>query len=48
LLDLGQARHGAAQTRSPAVVKDSVALDMIGGLKRMLDPKGILNPGKVL
>ena len=29
-------------------VKDPVALELMRDLKRMLDPKGILNPGKVL
>ena len=29
-------------------VKDQVALDLMRTLKRTLDPKGILNPGKVL
>ena len=29
-------------------VKDPVALDLMRSLKRMLDPKDILNPGKVL
>jgi len=29
-------------------VKDAVALDLMHSLKRMLDPKNILNPGKVL
>ena len=29
-------------------VKDPVALELMHDLKRMLDPKGILNPGKVL
>jgi FAD/FMN-containing dehydrogenase len=29
-------------------VKDPVALELMHSLKRMLDPKNILNPGKVL
>ena len=29
-------------------MKDKVALDVMRMLKRTLDPKGILNPGKVL
>jgi FAD/FMN-containing dehydrogenase len=29
-------------------VKDPVAYDLMRTLKRVLDPRGILNPGKVL
>ena len=29
-------------------MKDPVAYDLMRSFKRMLDPQGILNPGKVL
>jgi FAD/FMN-containing dehydrogenase len=44
------AEHGIGQLKRnllPAV-KDPVAMDLMRALKRTLDPKGILNPGKVL
>jgi len=44
------AEHGIGVMKRDLLpsVKDPVALDLMRGLKRMLDPKGILNPGKVL
>jgi len=44
------AEHGIGVMKRDILpsVKDPVALDLMRGLKRMLDPKGILNPGKVL
>ncbi|MDB5473788.1 MAG: FAD-binding oxidoreductase [Devosia sp.] len=44
------AEHGIGQLKVQLLqqVKDSVALDMMGAIKKALDPKGILNPGKML
>jgi FAD/FMN-containing dehydrogenase len=44
------AEHGIGKLKrdSLAKVKDPIALELMRGLKRMLDPNGILNPGKVL
>jgi FAD/FMN-containing dehydrogenase len=44
------AEHGVGVLKRDLLpsVKDPVALDLMRGLKRLLDPKGILNPGKVL
>jgi D-lactate dehydrogenase (cytochrome) len=44
------AEHGIGRLKRGLLpgVKDPIALDMMRALKRTLDPKGILNPGKVL
>jgi FAD/FMN-containing dehydrogenase len=44
------AEHGVGVMKRDllAKVKDPVALELMRTLKRTLDPKGILNPGKVL
>ena len=44
------AEHGIGKLKRESLVKvkDPVALDLMRGLKHMLDPNGILNPGKVL
>ncbi len=44
------AEHGVGVVKRDLLpsVKDPVALELMQSLKRMLDPKGILNPGKVL
>jgi D-lactate dehydrogenase (cytochrome) len=44
------AEHGIGVMKRDVLprVKDPVALDLMRTLKRTLDPKGILNPGKVL
>ena len=44
------AEHGIGVMKRDLLpkVKDPVALSLMRTLKRTLDPKGILNPGKVL
>jgi FAD/FMN-containing dehydrogenase len=44
------AEHGVGQHKRKLLprYKDSVALDLMRTLKRALDPRGIMNPGKVL
>ena len=44
------AEHGIGVMKRDLLpeVKDPVAFDLMRSFKRMLDPKGILNPGKVL
>jgi FAD/FMN-containing dehydrogenase len=44
------AEHGIGQLKVDLLrqVKDPVALDMMRRIKTALDPKGILNPGKML
>jgi len=44
------AEHGIGVMKRDLLpsVKDPVAFDLMRGFKRLLDPKGILNPGKVL
>ncbi len=44
------AEHGIGQLKRELLpaVKDPVALDVMRAIKKVLDPKGIMNPGKVL
>lgn len=44
------AEHGIGLSKKPSMArqKDAVALDVMRAIKAALDPKGILNPGKVL
>jgi FAD/FMN-containing dehydrogenase len=44
------AEHGIGRLKRDLLpkVKDPVALDVMRALKRTLDPKGLINPGKVL
>ena len=44
------AEHGIGVLKRALLkqVKDPVALDLMRAVKRALDPRGLLNPGKVL
>ncbi|MBW8066905.1 MAG: hydroxyacid dehydrogenase, partial [Ferrovum sp.] len=44
------AEHGIGQLKVQELVhyKDPVALDLMKKLKMLLDPQGLLNPGKIL
>jgi FAD/FMN-containing dehydrogenase len=44
------AEHGIGRMKVDAMasLKDPVALDLMHSVKRMLDPRGMMNPGKVL
>jgi D-lactate dehydrogenase (cytochrome) len=44
------AEHGIGQDKVAELERyeDPVALDLMRGIKRLLDPRGIMNPGKVL
>lgn len=44
------AEHGIGLSKKPSMArrKDPVALEVMRAVKRALDPKGIMNPGKVL
>ncbi len=51
--DLGgsfSAEHGIGTSKLPSMqrLKNPVALDVMGAIKAAMDPKGILNPGKLL
>ena len=44
------AEHGIGLSKKPSMArrKDAVALEVMGRIKRALDPAGLMNPGKVL
>jgi D-lactate dehydrogenase (cytochrome) len=44
------AEHGVGVMKRDILpdYKDPVAIELMRGLKKLLDPNGILNPGKVL
>jgi glycolate oxidase len=44
----GEHGVGCAQSRYLSLCRDPVALDCMRAIKQALDPKGLLNPGKVL
>lgn len=44
----GEHGVGIAKRRHLPLCRDAIALDMMRAVKRALDPKGILNPGKIL
>lgn len=44
------AEHGIGLSKKPSMArrKDPLAIEMMRGVKQVFDPKGILNPGKIL
>ena len=44
------AEHGIGQLKRPLMkgIKSALELELMAGIKQLFDPKGILNPGKVL
>ncbi|MGB5810491.1 MAG: FAD-binding oxidoreductase [Polyangiales bacterium] len=41
--------HGVGRSKAPAMRREQgVAIDVVRGIKRALDPKGILNPGSLI
>jgi len=39
---------GVAKLHAMAALKNPVAVEVMRGIKRALDPRGLMNPGKVL
>ena len=50
LFATASAEHGLGQAKRDVVAdyKDPVELELMRGLKSLLDPDGLMNPGKVL